>query len=242
MATPEPGAKVAKDLNIYLGQIYGYIVKGTVKNHKADGKHVIPGGKGTLVDPDEVRAAMSSGRRKSTGPGKGKSSYVRKADRAARNDEAKPEPIKARKLAAGTMVSYERGRTANGTTVGQPKYTVAQVLGSTGKLTYLDEGNRRRHYEGTQIDNVVFFTDRLSTMMARGVAKIEKPTAVLGMILLSFIMDDQLDTAKSLEAWMVKNDIDVVIPEVMDLEDTDDDEAEPVRGLPTAIANGDDDD
>jgi hypothetical protein len=234
MAAPEPGAVVAKAQGIYLGQIYAYIKKGLVVNHKVGG---YPEGKGVEVDPDEVSAAMAHSRRKGGGPGKGKSGYVRKADRPARADTERPEPAKTRKLKSGTIVSYDRGRAANGYNFQAPKFTVAQVIGANGRLTFMDDGDHRQSYGGVQIDNIVFSTDHLSLLMAKGAARIEHPVPVLGMVLLSFIMEGKVELAESLEGWLIANDVPVQIPEIIDtLDEAEDDE--PVRGQ---VITGDED-
>jgi hypothetical protein len=220
MAEPEPGAKVARDLGIYLGQLYGWVKRGLVKNYKEDG---YPNGKGLLVDPNEAKVAWMGSKKK--GP---------RAPRAPREPKtttrgATTEAPQAKKFKPGAIVSYEKGRGAGASEAGRPHYNVGQVLGSSGRLTFLDDGGRRVHYNGTQIDNVVFATERLSYWMARGVARIEHPVPVLGMVLLSFILDDKLELAKSLEEWMESEGLDVQIPEIMDLptEDEDEDYAQP---------------
>jgi hypothetical protein len=109
------------------------------------------------------------------------------------------------------------------------------VVGSTGQITFLDDGNRRVHYSGMVIDDLVFTTQRLSYMMARGVAHIERPHAVLSMVLLSFVLEGKVDLAQSLEDWMTSEGLDVQVPEIMDVpEDTEDEE--------TAVAVGAEDD
>lgn len=230
MAELEPGAKVAKDLGIYLGQIYNYVKKGLVTNHKEDG---YPTGKGLIVDPDEVKAAMGKSRRKGGGPGKGKSGYVRKADRVPKGEGEERRQVKARRLPTGTIVSYEGGQlaTTDRTHARPPHYNLATVLGTTGHLTYLDKGRRYVHYNGMQIDNVVFGTDRLSTMLARGVAHIEHPVNVLGMVLLAFVTEGKTELAKSLEGWLEENDLPVIIPEILSEPDDEDLEDEAAQSL-----------
>lgn len=230
----QPGAKVARDLGIYLGQVYGYIKRGLVENHKVGG---YPEGKGVEVEPEQVRAAWMQSKKK--GPRDPSKPRASKAKRV-RNEDGTLEPAaKARRLPAGTIVSYERGRAANGHEAGKPRYTVAQVLAANGRLTFLDEGDKRRHYDGTQIDNIIYGTERLSTMLAKGVARIEHPVPLLGMILLSFVMEGKMELAASLEKWMEKNDVPVIVPELIDLDE--DDEPEPVRGKPILAEEGDDD-
>lgn len=236
MGEIQPASKVAKDLGIYLGQIYGYHKRGLVKNHLVGG---YPEGKGMTVDPDEVKAAWMGSKKK--GPRDPSKKRASKRANGGADVGSEPAEPRTRKLKAGTIVSYENGRSAGAHEAGKPRYTVAQVLSSTGRLTFLDDGDHRRHYEGTQIDNTVFGTERLSTMLAKGVVRIEHPAPVLGMVILSLILENKVAVAESLEKWMEKNGLEVVIPEIIDLED-EDDEPEPVRSAPILAGADDDDD
>lgn len=216
MAELEPGAKVARDLGIYLGQLYGWVKKGTVKNHKVDG---YPNGKGLIVDPDEARAAWMASKKK--GPRAPREKKIK-----GTNGREAPEPVRTKRLKPGAIISYETGQSGTRYEASKPRFNIAQVLGSTGKVTFLDEGNHRVHYDGTLIDNLVFTTDRLAYWMARGVAKIERPIPVLGMVLLSFIMEGKVELAQSLEDWMEAEGLEVQVPEILDLPDeVDDDES-----------------
>lgn len=230
------GAVAAKSLGIYLGQLYGWVKAGKVKNYKPDGKYVVDGGKGLIVDIDEAREAWMTSKKKSPRtPGEPRAKRTRRTK--GEGGEVVAERA-VRRLPAGTMVSYETGKYARSTKAGPPKYTIAQVLASTGKLTYLDSGDHHRSYTGMQIDNVVFGTDRLSTMLAKGVVRVEHPTQVLGMLLLAFVMEDKVDLAESLEKWMIKNNIEVIVPELMDLEEEEDEPI--VRGKPVMLAEQED--
>lgn len=206
MAEPRPAAEVAKELGIYLGQIYGYVKNGSVKNYKEGG---YPHGKGLIVDIDEVRTAWS-GRKK--GPRKSSS----KSSAHGRQAEAGEAPRKAKAPRTGTIISYSRGQNAAEHTPKVPKFNIGQVVGSVGTLTFLDDGERRRHYTGTIIGPNVFSTEGLARMLARGVAHIERPVNLLGMILLQFVTEGKVELAESLEAWMEENDIEVLIPELID--------------------------
>ena len=175
-----------------------------------------------MVDPNEAKIAWMNSKKK--GPRAPRERKPREA--AARGA---PEAPRTKKFKPGAIVSYEKGRGAGTLVAGRPRYNVGQVLGSSGRLTFLDDGGHRVHYNGTQIDNIVFATEKLSYWMARGVARIEKPNAVLGMVLLTFVLDDKLELAKSLEEWMESEGLDVQIPEIMDLpsEEEDEDYAQP---------------
>jgi hypothetical protein len=205
-------------LNIYLGQIYGWVKKGEIKNYLEGG---YPEGKGILVDPNEVKIALLSSKRKGPrGPSKRKEldgGAVRRS-RKGSNGEATPEPI-SRRLPTGAIVSYSKGQGGGELIPKPPKFNVGQVIGSTGKLTFLDDGNHRRHYTGVLINNIVFTTERLGTMMARGIARIEHPVPLLGMILLAFVTEGRLELAQSLEDWMTNEGLDVMVPELLDVSD-----------------------
>jgi hypothetical protein len=229
MAELKPGAVVARELGIYLGQLYGWVKKGTVKNHKEDG---YPNGKGLIVDPDEARAAWMASKKK--GPRTPREPRAKGTGRGSR--EPKAEAPRTKRLKAGTIVSYERGQSGTSYEAHRPQFTIAQVLGSTGKLTFLDDGNHRIHYSGALIDDKVFTTERLSYWMARGVVRIERPHHVLGMVLLSFVMEGKEDLAQSLEDWMEANELPVQVPEIMDLPDDEGDDESAV-----AVASEDED-
>lgn len=215
---PAPGSAVAKELGIALAVIYNYVKNGSVKNHKADG---YPVGKGIEVDIAEVRKAR--GNKKTRAPKAGSKPRAVKI-KDPDSGETVTVSTKARKLQPGSMVSYERGRgaaTDAHAAAARPRYSVSSVLAATGKLTFIDEGDKHRHYDGTQIDNTVFGTERLSMMLAKGVARIEHPVPVLGMVILALIVEEKIELAASLEQWMIANDLDVHIPEIMDLEEDD---------------------
>lgn len=227
MAELQPGSKVAKDLGIYLGQLYGWVKAGKVKNHKPDGKYVVEGGKGLIVDPDEARAAWSSSKKK--GP--------RDPSKAARSTgRVKGETVEAKQartkgLRTGTIVSYETGRNADGTKLGVPRYKVKQIVGANGRITFLDEGGRKMgSFSVVQIDQTVMLTERLATMLARGAAKIEKPVELLGMLILAFVTEGKVELAQSLEDWMIAEGLEVRIPEIVDMpEDDSYEESQPVQ-------------
>lgn len=242
----QPGSKVAKDLNIYLGQIYGYIKKGLVENHKVGG---YPEGKGVEVVPDEVRAAMAQSRRGGGKTKSGKGPVGGKGTRGSRkatDDGALPAATRKAKRKIGEIVSFDGGQNGSSTVAKGPRMTLAQVIASNGRLTFLDDGGRKRTYSGGQIDNIVMSTERLSTLLGKGLAHIEHPTFVLGMVLFAFVTEGKLDLAESLEKWMIKHDISVVVPDILDLDD--DDEEPIVRGAVVtreeleAEASDDDDD
>lgn len=213
--TPAPASAVAKELGVALAVIYGMVKRGDVKNHLAGGW---PTGKGLEVDIAEVRAARGSKKTRAPKTRTPKTVKVKDPD----SGETVTVSTKARKLPQGTIVSYDKGRGAGvaaNSPAAKPRYSVAQVLAATGRLTFMDDGDHRRTYNGTQIDNTVFSTDRLSLLMAKGVVRIEHPVPVLGMVILSLIMDEKIELAQSLENWMIKNDLQVRIPEIMELED-----------------------
>ena len=232
MAEPQPGAQVARELGIYLGQLYGWVKKGTVKNYKEDG---YPKGKGLMVDPVEAKLAWMSSKKKGPRAAKTPGQQARASNRQPKSEYGGSEAPRSKKLKTGTIVSYEQGQPGHADYARRPTFNVAQVVGSTGQITFLDDGNRRVHYSGMVIDDLVFTTQRLSYMMARGVAHIERPHAVLSMVLLSFVLEGKVDLAQSLEDWMTSEGLDVQVPEIMDVpEDTEDEE--------TAVAVGAEDD
>lgn len=225
MAELKPGAAVAHDLGIYLGQIYGYVKRGLVVNHKEGG---YPEGKGLIVDPDEVKSAWMKSKKKRVDDGSRKGPQPQHGPRIKgqkSKDEAGDEVRRTkRRLPDGTIISYENGQMASVLDGKAPRYTLAQVIGTTGHLTFLDDSNRRRHYSGTVIDNVVYGTDRLSLMLAKGIAHVERPTSVLGMLILAFVMEDKVDLAESLENWMISEGLEVHVPELMDIASEPDDD------------------
>lgn len=228
---PQPGAAVARALGIYLGQLYGWIKQGKVKNFKADG---YPNGKGVEVLLEEARAVWMTSKKKGPRAARTPGQEARASSRRAKG-EASTDAPRTKKLKAGTIISYEQGQPGHADYARRPTFNVAQVVGSTGQITFLDDGNHRTHYTGMVIDDLVFTTQRLSYMMARGVARIERPHAVLGMVLLSFILEDNIELAQSLENWMLMEGLEVQVPEIMDVPDeVADDEA--------AVAVGADDD
>lgn len=231
MADPRPASAVAKECGLYLGQIYAYYNKGLIKNYLEGG---YPTGKGMKVDIDEVREAMSMTKKKGPRKPKGMGAGTRTKAKGPDGESVAATP-KARKLKAGTIVSYENGRPLNGTSGKKPSYTVAQVMAATGKLTYLDDGNHHRHYSGVELNSIVFGTERLSQMLAKGVAHIERPASLLGMVMFQFIVEGNMKLAGSLEKWVEANGLEVSIPEPMDVDE--DDEEPLVHGIPTLIAN-----
>lgn len=212
MAEPQPGAQVARDLGIPLGQLYSWVKRGLVVNHKEGG---YPEGKGLIVDPTEAKLAWMSSKKK--GPRAARSPREPKAKRVA----GEPEPTKSgtRRLSTGTIVSYSSHATGSRFDEKKPPvYTLAQVLGAGNELTYVDTASERRiHYTGRVIDNTFYGTERLATMLAKGVARIENPVWVLGMILLAFVTEGKLELAESLESWMIDNDLEVRVPEIVDV-------------------------
>ena len=230
---PQPGAAVARALGIYLGQLYGWIKQGKVKNYKEDG---YPNGKGVEVLLEEARAVWMTSKKKGPRAARTPGQQARVASKRAKRAGEPADLIpREKRLKPGTIISYEKGQPGHSDYARRPAFNVAQVVGSTGQITFLDDGNRRVHYTGMVIDDLVFTTQRLSYMMARGVARIERPHQVLGMVLLSFILEGNVELAQSLENWMLMEGLDVQVPEIMDVpEESADDE--------TAVAVGADDD
>lgn len=202
MSAPEPGAKVAKDLGIYLGQIYAYVKKGAVTNHKVGG---YPDGKGIEVDPEEVKAAMASSRRRGgKGGGKPKGSAVRRSSSptgSLAEEEAK-RVAKATKAGFkdGQLLSYHKGVTP-GKDYGHAVRVVAGKYGS--KITYLSENDRYHS----------FATGTLREWIAKGVAHLESPEGILGLVMFSWISTGKVELAAGLEAWMEAHDLPVSIPD-----------------------------
>lgn len=192
-----PGAEVARELGIYLGQIYGYIKSGKVTNHKPAGE------KGTLVDPEEVKAARDGGRRRG---GKG----------GGAPREPKPEAAKSR-VKPGDIVSWDKGQMPGFDAKG---HAVGQVTKVTARTVTMERPGVGSKYYFTQ--------DRLGARMARDEVRLENPTGLLGMILLQWIRDDKIELAKSLEKWMDKHDIQVLIPELEESGEIEEESAEPV--------------
>lgn len=227
MGEPQPGAQVARDMGLALAQIYSLVKSGKVTNHKKDG---YPIGKGLLVDPDEVTEARAGSRRKGTGPGKsqGKATPTRKELR-----EGAADTIGGRrgpKLKDGDIVSYHRGATPSaGAVPAKSKgHEIGVVLGHNRYHTYL-EGDRYH----------VFTTQKLNELMGLGIAHVERPVPLLGMIMLQWIRDEKVELAESLETWMEANGLEVVIPETIVAEEESDSVAEPE---PAEQLAGDDDD
>jgi hypothetical protein len=213
----KPGAQVAKELGIYLGQLYGWVKKGSVKNYKEDG---YPNGKGLIVNPAEAKLAwMSSKKRGSRGPKGTGPAHPRSKGGGAIGSEGGSRHT--RKMAAGTIVSYAQGQSSTDLYAHRPKYNIGQVVGTTGRLTFIEDGDHRTHYNGVQIDSVVFPTDHLAHMLARGVAHIERPINVLGMVLLSFVAAGKEELAQSLEDWMIAEGLEVIVPELLEPDDED---------------------
>lgn len=220
----QPGSVVARDLGIYLGQIYGWVKKGVVKNHLEGG---YPEGKGILVEPNEVKLAWMSSKKKGPRAPRAPRASAGPKGRGAKSVEGEPSGGRGtRRLHSGDIVSYGMGQQATDATLHRPRYNIAQVLGSTGHLTYLDDGNHRVRADGVQLDSVVFTTERLSRMMAHGVARIERPVNVLGMLILAFVVEGKVELAQSLEDWMNENDLPVLVPELMDLEEEPEEESQ----------------
>jgi hypothetical protein len=201
MASPEPGSKVAKDLGIYLGQIYGYLKKGTVTNHKVGG---YPEGKGVEVDPDEVRAAMSSSRRRGgKGGGKPKTSARGQGGRtgSVAEEEAKARAREVKKgFKDGQLISYHRGASP-ARDLGHSINVVTSHYGN--RITSLNEADRYH----------AFATGTLREWVAKGVARLENPAGILGLVMFSWIADGKVDLAASLEEWMEAHDLPVSIPD-----------------------------
>lgn len=207
MAAPEPGAKVAKDLGIYLGQIYAYIKKGTVTNHKVGG---YPDGKGIEVDPEEVKVAMASSRRRG-GKGGGKSKSTSRVHRSSGDSAAAESERAARKerLATGQLISYHKGVTEYG---GDKGHAIAVLTGKGGHLTHLSSEDRYH----------LFTTEGLRNLLAKGIAKLERPEGILGLVMFHWIANDRTDLAIGLETWMESVGLEVSIPDpiVVDEDDT----------------------
>lgn len=221
MAEPRPAAQVAKELGIYLGQIYPLVQKGLVKNHKPDGKYNVDGGKGLEVDIDEVRAAMSSSRKRggkgSRGPKAGSKAHARVDPEAAKAARAAKAAGK-KDLSVGTMISFHKGAS-----VLEDDGFRARVI-DKGWTIYAITGRYRQHiayavHNGVPTKNTMFFNDMFRNALARGSAKVERPEAVLGMIMFQWIATDHLDLAASLEEWCEANGLTVNIPEPVFIED-----------------------
>lgn len=226
MAEPQPASEVAKALGIYLGQIYPMVEKGAVKNYKPDGKYNVEGGKGLVVDIDEVRAAMSTGRKRG---GKGSRGPKAGSKAHARLDAAGAEGVrKARKekLDTGQIVSYHGGvATGSGKDYGSK---MRVITGRYRSLTYLAGPGEGDHYH-------LFSTEKLRDLLAKGIAHLERPEGVLGMVIFHWLSEyaasdgsdaRKLKLAESLEKWLTANNLEVAIPEPILMDEAA--EAEPV--------------
>lgn len=195
MANPQPGAQVAKELGIYLGQIYSYIKAGKVVNHKVGG---YPDGKGVEVDVDEVRNTMSDSRRR------------RKSD-----DSGEPRQPRTRTDGAPRRVKRSRD-------VDRPTYRHAQLTpmcpvdpdhgfmlpndderarksGKVWMCTHQGHDGRPRATGVPTPATQFIFTDEE--------ARMPQPLGVLGRVMLEWIGSGHLDLASGLEKWMERREL-----------------------------------
>jgi hypothetical protein len=200
MANPESGSKVAKELGIYLGQIYGYIKRGTVVNYKDGG---YPEGKGIEVDLEEVRAAMSRGR--SRGPrapkvtgeaGPGGAVAVRRMKRSSKSIDrpvyrhSQLSPLCPVDPDHGNMISNEGAE--------------AKKNGRIWMCTHnAHDGRPRATGLPAPATQFTFTVEEV---------QYPQPVGPLGRMMLDWIDSGNLDLASDLETWCEDHGIEVWIP------------------------------
>lgn len=202
-ATPSdimPGAEVARELGIYLGQLYGWEKKGLNIHHDppANAKSKSK----TWVSLSEAQTHAANIKHK--GP-RATNADGTKAAKGPRPKSVKVE--KRAKVKAGDVVSWDRGRMPDYDSKG---HSVAQVTGQTGRVIHL-EG-----HSPTGLHHYVFTTESLAHRMAAGLVKLETPESVMGMVLLQWIRDGEEVLAQSLEDWMDANGVEVIVPELVE--------------------------
>jgi hypothetical protein len=200
MAEPQPGSKVAKELGIYLGQIYSYVKKGTVVNHKEGG---YPEGKGIEVDIEEVRAAMSKGR----GPRGSRTPKEPKLDadgqpkqkRMKRSREVDHPTRSFKKLSPACPVDEDHGALLPNDSVEGKKN------GKIWMCTHqAHDGRSRHHNAGEEPPTQFTFTEEE--------AHLPPTVGLFGRLMLNLITNQRLDVAEELEKLAEWADIPVWIP------------------------------
>lgn len=226
MAEPQPAAQVAKELNIYLGQIYPLVQKGLVKNHKPDGKYNVEGGKGLIVDIEEVRAAMSGSRKKGGKGSRGPKAGSRAHAKADPSGAAIARRVSKEDFPVGTVISVK------------PYVPHIQFHAVTGRYRHMVYMDRK---PGATTDTLMW-TDSARMLLAKGIAKIERPEAVLGMIMFSWLANDRLDLASGLEEWMESVGLEVAIPDPIVVDVPDEYELPEAPELEEELSGDDDED
>lgn len=195
-----PGAEVARELGIYLGQLYGWEKKGLNIHHEAPAN--AKSKSKTWVSLSEAQTHAANIKHK--GP------RATNADGTRSAKGPRPKSVKVEKRAkvkAGDIVSWDRGHMPDYDSKG---HSVAQVTGQTGRIVHLE--GQLSH--GSH--NFVFTTESLAHRMAAGLVKLETPESVLGMVLLQWIRDSQDALAISLGEWADANGVEVVVPELVE--------------------------
>lgn len=215
----KPGAEVARELGIYLGQLYGWERKGLNIHHTAPAN--AKSKSKTWVSLSEAQAFAGTIKHKAP---------KHHADGTEVPKGPKAKSVKAptrAKVKAGDIVSWDRGHVPG---YDEKGHSVAVVTGQTGRIVHL-EGQlplRGGH-------NFVFTTESLAHRMAKGLVKLETPESVLGMVVLQWIRDAEDDLAISLASWADANGVDIIVPELIETS------AEDIQYSDEDVAVGDDD-
>lgn len=198
-----PGAEVARQLDIYLGQLYGWEKKG-LNIHQPQPPNATSKSK-TWVSLSEAQALAGNIKHKAARSHTADGQPVAKGPRARAPKSSKIE--RRAKVKAGDIISWDRGRAVDGETKG---HSIASVTGTPGRLINL-EG--MPHGNG---HDYVFTSESLASRMAKGIVKLETPESVLGMVLLQWMRDEKDDLAVSLSKWLDDNGVDPIIPELIE--------------------------
>lgn len=224
MAETVPGSVAAKEAGLALAQIYNYIRKGLVKNHKADGW---PTGKGVEVVLAEVIAARDSTARKPRAPKGSKASGAGgRVSRKARHEEEvtmhealdeEERERRARKRSSGDEGNSVRLTRADRSA---SKYPPCPIFPEHGNVSPTDmkKGQSPKYHcwhqshDGRPRTHPGGFAPATQSTFTQTELEMPQPAGRLGVLMLEWIIAGRTDLSESLEAWCVKNKLPVWIP------------------------------
>lgn len=214
------GSAAAKELDLALAQIYNYIRTGKVTNHKKDGW---PIGKGIEVNLEEVRAAKAAIKTRAPRGSTPKASRQTKATSKAAIHEALDDEAEEKKAKRAAARAHDNG----GNTVRLKRYErhtfySCPVNPGHGSLVKLDNNNKKgaaerfycshQSHDGRARSHGAGFAPPTQNVFSEEELRLPQPVGQLGEIMLNWIANGRTDLSESLEAWMIKNKLEVWIP------------------------------
>ena len=213
MGEIKKGSEAAKEVGVALAVLYNHIRAGRVSNRLAGGW---PLGKGIEVDMDEVRAAVSASKAKSSGRAPRRTKVDKDVAHAIHDELDREETNRKRAREANARGDNEQAirlhrynRVDTAACPVEPSHgalITAEKPAKGGRPFYCSnvahDGRSTHHIGGFAPQTQCYFTIEETQKDGR-----------LGVIMLEWLYAGRADLAEALETWMEKHGLEVWIPE-----------------------------